>query len=78
MVVGLLASSVLMVVTRLTIVKLLPFLGFLVLSYVRHYPLKQLPAAHDYEFFQTVAILGGLLYLFGADRAAGNPKIKPL
>lgn len=68
-VVGLLGLSALMVAVRASFIKILVVIGYVTLVYVRFYPLKQLPPLSDTAFYENVAIIGGLIYLIGADRS---------
>lgn len=73
-VVGLLGLSALMVLIRNSFIKILVLIGYLTLLYVRHYPLKQLPPLSDVGFYENVAIVGGLIYLIGADQT--TPRVQ--
>ena len=80
-VVGLLGLSVLIPFTRSCLVKIFVLLGFLTLSYVRHFPIVGVPALTNHAFFENLAVVGGLIYLIGADttgpKAPSGPKQKP-
>ena len=80
-VVVLLSFSGIMVFTRSSFIKFLVLIGFLTLSYVRHYPITKLPPLSNNIFYEHVAIIGGIIYLMGADRsnarhAKAEPKVK--
>lgn len=75
-VVGLLGLSVVTVITRSAFIKFLVLIGYVTLCYVRHYPLKEIPALTDYGFYENVAIIGGLIYLIGSDISVNTPKPK--
>lgn len=75
-VVGLLGLSSLMIVTKSAFIKFLVIIGYVTLCYIRHYPLKQIPALTDYGFYENVAIVGGLIYLMGSDMSVQAPKPK--
>lgn len=72
-VVVLLGFSGLMVVTRNTFIKFLVLLGYLIFSYVRHYPITQIPPLTDHSFYENLAIIGGIIYLMGAD--CSSPRV---
>lgn len=76
-VVGLLGFSALLPFTRSCLVKILVLLGFLILSYVRHFPVVGIPALTNHAFFETLAVIGGLVYLIGADQTAPKPSSIP-
>ena len=69
-VVVLLSFSGIMVFTRSSFIKLLVLIGFLTLSYIRHYPITKLPPLANNIFYEHIAIIGGIIYLMGADRSS--------
>lgn len=75
-VVGLLGLSAVTVITRSALIKFLVLIGYMTLCYVRHYPLKEIPALTDYSFYENVAIIGGLIYLMGSDVSVKAPQPK--
>ena len=66
-VIGLLASSVLMIISRSVLPKIFALLGVVVMFVIKNYPLGKLPSIDDTSFFQYLALVGGILYLLGAD-----------
>lgn len=66
-VIGLLASSVLMIISRSAFPKILALLGVVAMFVIRNYPLSKLPSIDNISFYQSLALVGGILYLFGAD-----------
>lgn len=72
-VVGLLGCSALMVIIRSSFFKLLVILGLGILIWVNNHPLRQIPTFKDYRFWESLAILGGVIYLMGAEAHAPAP-----
>lgn len=70
-VVGLLAFSGLMVFVRSCFVKVPVLLGLLIVFLVRYYPLAvpNFTTFKDRPYWELVAIIGGVIYLMGADSA---------
>ena len=66
-IVGLLGCSALMVVTRTMFFKLLVLIGLVALTMVKHHPIKKVPHFDNIPFWEAVAIIGGMVYLMGAD-----------
>lgn len=66
-VVGLLGCSALMVIIRSSIFKFLVILGLTIIILVDNNPLRQIPTLKDHHFWQSLAILGGMIYLLGAE-----------
>ena len=77
-VVGLLGCSALMIVIRSSFFKLLVILGLGILIWVNHHPLRQIPSFKEYRFWESLAILGGVIYLMGAEAnsAPAGAKVK--
>ena len=72
-VVGLLACSALMVVVRSCLIKTLVLIGLVAQLYMRHWPLTAVPSYKDQAFWGAVAIIGGIIYLMGADSCNSKP-----
>jgi hypothetical protein len=66
-VIGLLASSVLMIISRSVLPKIFALLGVVAMFAIKNYPLGKLPSIDDISFYQSLALVGGILYLLGAD-----------
>lgn len=66
-VVGLLFSSALMIAVRWCIVKFLVLLGLVINLLVMWDPITKCPGLKNTGFWQDVAIIGGIVYLMGAD-----------
>ena len=64
---GLLGASVLMVVSRATIFKVSVLLGLLAILFIKHHPIKKIPGFDNVPFWEHIAIIGGIVYLIGAD-----------
>lgn len=75
-IVGLLGCSALMVVIRASFIKILVILGLVSWMYVSHAPLTQIPSFKDAKFWESLAILGGVIYLLGAESSRAVAKIK--
>ena len=73
-VVGLLACSALMVVVRSFLIKLFVLTGLVILLLVPNHPLSKVPSFHDHAFWESLAIIGGVIYLMGAESA---PRLRP-
>ena len=71
--VGLLASSALMIFVRLSLIKFLVLLGLLINLFVSYNPTKRVPKFSNTAFWQDLAIIGGIVYLIGAD--VGKPHV---
>lgn len=67
-VVGLLGCSVFMVFVRSSFVKFLVLLGIVILVYIKHHPIRKIPDIYDTQFWESIAIIGGLIFLMGADK----------
>lgn len=70
---GLLTLSALMVFTRITLIKFLVLVGLIINLFVVYNPLKKLPGFNHNDFWQDIAIIGGVIYLMGAD--VGKPVV---
>ena len=70
LVVGLLASSVLMVLFRCWFFKLLPLLALSALLYIEHQPFTKVPCIGCTRLWEKVAVIGAVIYLMGSDCAA--------
>ena len=66
-VVGMLGCSALMVLVRSSLIKLLVILGMGISIWVNNQPFNAIPSFKDYRFWESLAILGGLIYLMGAE-----------
>lgn len=66
-IVGLLGISALMVVSRSIIFKMFVLLGLVSLLLIKHYPINYLPRLDNIQFWESIAIIGGIIYLMGAD-----------
>ena len=76
-IVGLLASSALMVISRAIFFKMLVLMGLISLLVIKHFPIKKLPPFDNVQFWEAVAIVGGIVYLMGADAERKEPaKVK--
>lgn len=79
-VVGLLAFSGLMVLFKSCWLKVPVFLGLVINFGLQHYPLKAVPSYKDQEFWGGLAIIGGVLYLMGAESSCcdshGSTEVK--
>ena len=73
-VVGLLSCSILMVFLRSCFIKFLVLLGLGTLLYVRHHPLTQIPSFKDQLFWESLAVIGGIIYLMGAESCGSCSK----
>ena len=73
-VVGLLGSSVLMVLFRCWFFKLLPLLALSALLYIEHQPFTKVPCIGCTRLWEKVAVIGAVIYLMGADCGAGSCK----
>lgn len=71
---GLLGFSVFTVIFRSALLKVPVILGLLSLLIVRHFPLNSLPCYRDQAFWQLVSVIGGYIYLLGAESCCGNKK----
>ena len=67
-VIGLLGFSGFMVLSRNSFIKFLVLLGYLILSYSHQFPITQVPPLSDNAFYENLVIIGGIIYLMGADR----------
>ena len=75
-IVGLLSMSALMVVSRSIIFKFFLLLGLVSLLFIKHYPIKHLPRLDNIQFWEAIAIIGGIIYLMGADIAVKREEDK--
>lgn len=66
-VVGLLAFSGLMVFFRSCWLKVPVLLGLAITFVLQHYPFKTMPSYKDQAFWGGLAIIGGIVYLMGAE-----------
>jgi len=64
---ALLSFSVLTVFVRASILKIPVLLGLISLLVIRHFPFIAVPSFRDQTFWELVAIIGGYIYLLGAD-----------
>lgn len=71
-VVGLLASSALMLVVKCWCIKVFVILGLSVLLYIEHAPFNKVPCCGDIDLWRKIAFIGGMIYLMGADCSAGS------
>ena len=67
------AISLLMVFFRFSFIKFLVLVGLIINVFVVYNPLKKVPSLSHIDFWQDVAIIGGILYLVGAD--IGRPAV---
>ena len=67
--VGLLGMSALMVVTRSIVPKFFVLVGLVSLLLIKHHPIKHIPRLDNIQFWESIAIVGGIIYLMGADVA---------
>lgn len=70
----LLSVSSLAAVFRTCLFKIPVIIGLIALLIVRHFPIVSVPSFKDQEFWQLVAIIGGYIYLLGAESCSGNKK----
>jgi len=75
-VVGLLASSALMVLFKTAFFKFTVFLGLALTFYIRHWPITAIPSFKDHAFWEQLAIIGGIIYLMGAESSCSDKKSK--
>lgn len=75
-VVGLLASSALMVFVRSCLIKFAVFLGLVTLFVLRNWPFTGIPSFKDQAFWESLAILGGIMYLMGAEKSCCSKNSK--
>ena len=76
-IVGLLAMSIPMVVLRSSFIKILVLLGLATLMFVRRHPLTEIPSFKEHTFWESIAILGGLIHLIGVEASMqSKPKKK--
>jgi hypothetical protein len=73
-VVGLLASSVLMILSRCWCLKIFVLLGLSTLLYIEHQPFTKIPCIGCSRLWEKVAVIGAIIYLMGADCSAGSCK----
>lgn len=76
-VVGLMASSILMLVFKCWLLKVFVILGLSVILYIQHQPLNKIPCCGDIDLWRRVAFIGGLIYLMGAECSSGSCTPKP-
>ena len=72
-IVALLASSVLMLAIQAPFVKILVLLGLIAHLFVMFNPTHKVPGLKSHGFWQELAIIGGVIYLMGADVARPKP-----
>lgn len=65
-VVGLLGFSSLMVLFKSALLKLPVLLGLVTLFVVRNYPFTTVPGFKDHAFWESLSVIGGIIYLMGA------------
>ena len=65
-IVGLLGTSALTVITRTCLFKFLVLVGLVVLTYINYHPFNQIPSFENVRFWESIAIIGGVIYLMGA------------
>lgn len=66
-VVGFLGCSAIMVISRSCFWKTLVLLGLVIVMLVNYYPIKKVPSFTDTKFWESLAIIGGIIYLMGAE-----------
>lgn len=69
---ALLSFSVLTLIARASILKIPVILGLISLLVVRHYPFTTVPQLKDQAFWELVGIIGGYIYLLGAESCCGT------
>jgi len=67
-----LSFSVLTVIARASILKIPVILGLISLLVVRHFPFTTVPSFKDQAFWELVGIIGGYIYLLGAESCCGT------
>lgn len=70
---GLLVLSALMVFFKYSLIKFFVLLGLIINLIVIYNPFKKIPGLSNTGFWQEVAIIGGIIYLMGAD--VGKPVV---
>lgn len=73
-VVGLLGSSALMILIRCWCIKFFVLIGLSALLYIEHQPFTKIPCIGCTRLWEKVAVIGAIIYLMGADCAAGSCK----
>lgn len=73
-VVGLLACSGLMVLFRSCLLKFAVLLGLSAVFIVKYWPITAVPSFKDHAFWESLAIIGGIIYLMGAESACCTKK----
>lgn len=68
---GLLGSSVLMLVSRCWVFKIFVILGLAAQLYLEHMPFKNFPHINNLQFWTQVALIGGIIFLMGRECASG-------
>ncbi len=71
-IVGMLACSGLMVFLKTWLLKLPVLIGLVTLLWMKYWPLTAVPSYKDQEFWGAVAVIGGIIYLMGADCSSCN------
>jgi hypothetical protein len=71
-IVGLLGSSILMVLLKCWVYKLLPIIALSTLLYIEHQPFTKIPCIGCTRLWEKVAVIGAIIYLMGADCGAGS------
>lgn len=66
-VVGLLGFSSLMVFFKSALLKLPVLLGLVTLFVLRNAPFTSIPTFKDHAFWESLAVIGGVIYLMGAE-----------
>ena len=66
-VVGLLGCSALMVLLKSCLVKLPVLLGLVTLFVLKNAPFTSIPTFKDHAFWESLAVIGGIVYLMGAE-----------
>ena len=62
-----------MVISRAIFFKMLVLMGLISLLVIKHFPIKKLPPFDNVQFWEAVAIVGGIVYLMGADAERKEP-----
>ena len=71
-IVGLLGSSVLMILSRCWCIKLLPLIALSALLYIEHQPFTKIPCIGCTRLWEKVAVIGAIIYLMGSDCGASS------
>jgi hypothetical protein len=56
-----------MVLFRSCLLKFAVFLGLTIVFLLRYWPIAAVPSFKDHAFWESLAIIGGIIYLMGAE-----------